>query len=438
MSSKVFISYRREDSAAYAGRIQDWLKREFGHEFIFIDVDGIPLGIDFVKHLRREVSSCGALLAVIGPHWLDVRDENGARRLDSPTDFVRIEIATALRRTIPVVPILLDGTRVPKADQLPKDLKELAVRNGLDVRHTTFPTDMDKLIRWLKEQIGTPLASQPPPRMQERPTATLKAESKYLAKTESEYLEELLKVDDSGNHSRLVEAIASGISPDLADEIGRTLLMHAALHGADKAALFLIKAGANVDLQDSRGQIAIILAACALSGMSPDSAFVNRNAGGIYYAIIRPDSYDRVVNLLIAKGADLEVVDKKNETALTLVAARGYVIPIKMLLENGANVHHRNNHLMTPLICAARCDNFEAANLLLQFGSAPNASDSVGATALLYAAFNGNEKLYRLLVDGGADEQHKDNAGRGVGEVRKIGERQRQERAAEDPNVKSR
>ena len=135
------------------GRHKDRLEREFGRELLFIDVDSIPLGINFVKVLGEEVAKCGVLLAVIGRDWLDARDEDGTRRLDNPNDFVRIEIATALQRDIPVIPILLDGTRVPKADQVPEDLKELAQRNGLDVRHVSFHADMDKLIRGLKGQL---------------------------------------------------------------------------------------------------------------------------------------------------------------------------------------------------------------------------------------------------------------------------------------------
>jgi hypothetical protein len=87
---------------------------------------------------------------VIGPNWLNVRDEQGNRRLDNPSDFLRIEIATALQRGIPVIPILLDGAKMPRIDQLPQDLEELSVRNGIDIRHASFPVDMDKLIRGLK------------------------------------------------------------------------------------------------------------------------------------------------------------------------------------------------------------------------------------------------------------------------------------------------
>jgi TIR domain len=159
MAAKVFISYRRDDSAGYAGRVRDRLERERGRNLLFMDVDGIPLGTNFSKVLHEEVAKCGVLLAMIGPNWPDARDEHGNRRLDDPNDFVRIEIAAALQRNIPVIPILLEGARIPKADQLPEDLKELASRNGLDIRHASFHDDMSRLIRGLKgpvDQAGAP------------------------------------------------------------------------------------------------------------------------------------------------------------------------------------------------------------------------------------------------------------------------------------------
>jgi hypothetical protein len=149
MASKIFISYRRDDSAAAAGRVNDRLEQEFGRESLFMDVDAIPLGKDFVEVIGAEVAKCDVLLAIIGPHWLDAKDEEGNRRLESEHDFVRIEVGAALKRDIPVIPILLEGTRVPKAERLPDDLKSLARRNGLDVRHTSFRSDIDKLVRAL-------------------------------------------------------------------------------------------------------------------------------------------------------------------------------------------------------------------------------------------------------------------------------------------------
>ena len=149
MPKNVFVSYRREDSAASAGRLGDRLTRELGDGHVFMDVDGIPLGANFVKHLTAEVATCDVLLTVIGPQWLDVKDESGGRRLDDPDDFVRVEIRAALQRDIPVIPVLLDGTRIPKASTLPEDIRPLVLRNSLDLRHATFQKDLDRLVRQL-------------------------------------------------------------------------------------------------------------------------------------------------------------------------------------------------------------------------------------------------------------------------------------------------
>jgi len=165
MAERIFISYRRDDSAGHAGRAFDRLKTDFGQDVLFMDVDAIPLGANFVRVLRDEVAKCSTLLAIIGPNWLDARDEDGARRLDNPNDFVRVEIAAALQRDIPVIPILLEGARIPKAQTLPDDLKELSERNGLDVRHASFHADMDKLVKGLRRSKAQPSAKTAPAKL---------------------------------------------------------------------------------------------------------------------------------------------------------------------------------------------------------------------------------------------------------------------------------
>src|SRR5262249_57652612 len=120
---------------------------EVGREVLCSEVEGVARGVNCVKVLQDEVAKCSVLLAVIGRDWLDVHDEQGRRRLDAPDDWVRVEIAAALQRNIPVIPILLEGTQVPKRDQLPDDMRELAVRSGLAVHHASFHSDMDILIR---------------------------------------------------------------------------------------------------------------------------------------------------------------------------------------------------------------------------------------------------------------------------------------------------
>src|ERR1700753_2923659 len=125
MTGKLFISYRRDDSAGHAGRLRDRREGEFGRDLLFMDVDAIPLGMNFIKVLRDEVTKCDVLLAIIGPNWSSIRDKDGKRRLDDKNDFVRIKVGTALTRDIPVIPVLLDGAEIPKPEELPPDLEEL-------------------------------------------------------------------------------------------------------------------------------------------------------------------------------------------------------------------------------------------------------------------------------------------------------------------------
>src|SRR5262245_55391908 len=108
---RVFISYRRDDSAHITGRIFDRLRAHFGDKVLFRDVDTIPYGRDFREVIREAVEDCTVLLAVIGPVWVDSRNEEGERRLDDPYDFVRLEIETALKRGITVIPLLVAPAR---------------------------------------------------------------------------------------------------------------------------------------------------------------------------------------------------------------------------------------------------------------------------------------------------------------------------------------
>ena len=148
---KIFISYRREDSANVTGRINDRLRDKFGEGAIFTEVDSIPFGVDFREHLNNEVTQCDIVLAVIGRDWLDVTGDDGRRRLDDAADFVRIEIESALARDIPVIPLLADGVAMPSADQLPQSLRALAFRNGTQVRpDPDFHRDIDRLIDGLE------------------------------------------------------------------------------------------------------------------------------------------------------------------------------------------------------------------------------------------------------------------------------------------------
>ena len=152
--SKILISYRREDSADVTGRIYDRLIQQFGRESVFKDVDSIPLGVDFRIYLDEQVAKCEVFLAVIGRDWMKNLGSTGKTRLDDPRDFVRIEIESALKRQIPVIPVLVSGATIPLAERLPASLQDLAYRQGIEVRRDPdFHRDMDRLIEHLKQKI---------------------------------------------------------------------------------------------------------------------------------------------------------------------------------------------------------------------------------------------------------------------------------------------
>jgi hypothetical protein len=145
----VFISYRREDSGGFAGRIYDRLTKSLGFGNVFFDVDSIAPGVDFVDTLNERLGRCDALVAVIGRSWLPSPDANNRRRLDDPNDYVRLEIEAALQRGIRVIPVLVDGAILPKSSDLPEGLAKLTRRQAIEISLTRFDSDVERLIEAL-------------------------------------------------------------------------------------------------------------------------------------------------------------------------------------------------------------------------------------------------------------------------------------------------
>ena len=173
MPGQIFICYRRDDAAYVTGHINDRLCETFGAESIFTDVDNIALGVDFRAILDEMVGQCQILLAVIGDDWLTAKNQDGEFRLQDPADFVRIEIESALQRNIPVIPLLVGGTKMPSKEELPDSLQDLAFRNGTPIRPAPdFHADIDRLIASLKKHLqpetaGIPLRSIAEPERQD-------------------------------------------------------------------------------------------------------------------------------------------------------------------------------------------------------------------------------------------------------------------------------
>ena len=154
MAGKIFINYRRGDDPGFAQALFARLEHAFPPEQLFMDVDNIKPGLDFVHVLERQVAECDVLISVIGKNWIDARDETGGRRLDNPDDFVRIEIESALAQNKRVIPALVGQASMPRADELPASMKPLARRNAVRLTHERFKADIDGLIAALRQALN--------------------------------------------------------------------------------------------------------------------------------------------------------------------------------------------------------------------------------------------------------------------------------------------
>jgi TonB family protein len=154
MNAKVFINYRREDTAPYAGRLYDRLTAHFGEGQVFIDIDQIEPGEDFVEAINRKVGTCDIAIVAIGPNWLRATDASGKRRLDDEEDFVRMEIVAALQRKIRVIPVLVGGARMPGRHDLPEALAPLSRRNAIELSETRFHADVNQLIEAIEKSFA--------------------------------------------------------------------------------------------------------------------------------------------------------------------------------------------------------------------------------------------------------------------------------------------
>jgi hypothetical protein len=150
-SQKVFICYRREETAPYAGRLYDAMVSHFGEDNVFMDVDMAP-GVDFERRITEVVSGCVVLLIVMGPHWADATEGEGGRRIDNPGDFVRLEVETGLHRPdVTPIPVLVNGARMPRREDLPAEIRDIARRNAIELSNGRWSYDVGRLMDTLKE-----------------------------------------------------------------------------------------------------------------------------------------------------------------------------------------------------------------------------------------------------------------------------------------------
>jgi len=145
--STVFISYRRENTAGEARALFNDLVARLGEDSVFMDVDSIALGRDFRSVLQETTAACDLMLVLIGRNWADAKDERGRVRLENPVDYVRLEIETALKRDIAVTPVLVQGAHMPAPEDLPAEIRDLAYRNGFELSHNRWESDVGEMVR---------------------------------------------------------------------------------------------------------------------------------------------------------------------------------------------------------------------------------------------------------------------------------------------------
>src|SRR5271163_3500830 len=151
--STVFISYRRENTAGEARALFNDLTARVGEDPVFMDVDSIALGRDFRSVLQETTASCDLMLVMIGRNWADFKDDRGRIRLENPGDYVRLEIETALKRNIAVTPVLVQGARMPAPEELPTEIRDLAYRNGFELSHNRWESDVQEMLRRLRVEV---------------------------------------------------------------------------------------------------------------------------------------------------------------------------------------------------------------------------------------------------------------------------------------------
>lgn len=178
----IFISYRVRDTQAATGRLVDALKLHFDGDQLFMDIDKIEPGLDFEEVIAKSLDNCDVMLAMIGPDWMALSEDKKTSRLHDTHDWVRQEIASALRRNIRVVPVLLEGAEMPKEEDLPEDLKPLLRRQSYEISNKRWQYDTQELIKVLKKTLGVAEArpqTRPTPRPAVQPVAATKSNKSF-------------------------------------------------------------------------------------------------------------------------------------------------------------------------------------------------------------------------------------------------------------------
>jgi hypothetical protein len=254
---RIFISYRREETAYHADWLYDFLAGRFGRQQVFKDVDSILPGEDFVEKITKAVEDCDVLLALVGDRWLAIADTEGNRRLNDPKDFVRLEIEAALEGGVRVIPVLFEGARIPRAEELPKSMGQFVRCQAQWLSSTHFKADADKLLSVLKKVLPEERArreaetkarreAETKARREAETKARREAETKARREAETKARREAEVLGESGLPEHWIEArrtvhgLPADIEADLSDPISSVRVraiksIEGLLNGSDPA-----------------------------------------------------------------------------------------------------------------------------------------------------------------------------------------------------------
>jgi ankyrin repeat protein len=412
----VFISYRREDSAGYAGRLFDRFVAKLGRDHVFRDIENIAPGDNFADSIRQRLSTCDVLIVIIGPRWLTATDQQGRRRLDDEHDLARAEIELGLERKIRVIPVLLPGTTMPAVSDLPPPLAALAALNAIELRESHFDQDvalLTKIVGATRRGVLRRLVNR------KYLYPSLIGSGGVLAIAAVFWLNPLLLTTPERARLKLTDM---GLNFDSAT------FVHSANRGDSAAVKLFLRAGIDVDetpfdqtaavaaAEEGHLEIVRLLAEAganmnrallASAGGKNKAVFeylLSRNpeekalAGALHVAAGDGDRTD-LVRRLLDRGVDVNA--EWGGTALMSAAYYGNLDILKLLIERGANVHAVNKEGETALHYGARGlrPSIKIVGTLLGSGAQVNAQDHNGRTALMNG-LDSREVTQSLLAQG--------------------------------------
>ncbi|NMG75427.1 ankyrin repeat domain-containing protein [Aromatoleum diolicum] len=473
-TSAIFISYRRDDTSGHAGRVFDRLSRHFGADRVYRDVDSIGAGEDFADAIRHKIHQSDVLLVLIGRDWLTATDDEGHWRLADDKDFVRVEIVTALKRKIRVIPVLLQDAAMPRAKDLPADLAALAQRNAFEIRDTSFDQDIaqlihvlapgwrHKLFRLLRQRplhaaalalAATLLGLWAYPQFVDTPDKVRVRINQMGLAYDANTFVDLAEKNDA---QAVALYLRAGMPVDSEDHVETTGLMRAARAGHLALVQELVEHGADVNRAlpwaAGAGQRTVL---DALLAEKPSPEAINEAM------VAAADGPTEIMQLLLDLGAAVDYPGDRdtalgaaasalNLESVRLLLARGAHVNaetgngwqplhraadasrqsgealqrqlelVQMLLDKGAQLEARTRSMQgwqpTPLLVAIRKPAPEVARHLIKKGADVNAqtgdlSGNTGHTALMAAADNGLAEVVQALLAKGASVNARDSAG---------------------------